>query len=252
MAMIQCPECNQPLSDQAYACPHCGYPVKKAPPPSPFRISLRYNVKASCPAATFIRTMSILMMIGGLILAIAGSYQQEITGYSSYSGRAYYDTVFNVENFFTVLLTYLVYGVFGLILSKVVREVDAIHTMLTSLRMVTSSGDEKNSAPAAQKKGPGWKCAHCGFENRASQVWCRRCGIHKIEAEEFRRTPVSLEKADPAAVADASCGQQEITPSRRRVAQENHEPVPQDWKCPFCGNENPASEKYCRGCGQAR
>ena len=27
MAMISCPECNQSVSDQAVACPHCGYPI---------------------------------------------------------------------------------------------------------------------------------------------------------------------------------------------------------------------------------
>ena len=29
MALIQCPECNREISDQAKACPHCGCPVKK-------------------------------------------------------------------------------------------------------------------------------------------------------------------------------------------------------------------------------
>lgn len=29
MAMIQCPECKQEISDQATVCPHCGYPVKE-------------------------------------------------------------------------------------------------------------------------------------------------------------------------------------------------------------------------------
>ncbi len=29
MALIKCPECGRSLSDQAAACPHCGYPVNK-------------------------------------------------------------------------------------------------------------------------------------------------------------------------------------------------------------------------------
>ena len=28
MALIECKECNQQISDKAKACPHCGYPVK--------------------------------------------------------------------------------------------------------------------------------------------------------------------------------------------------------------------------------
>ena len=30
MAMINCPECQRPVSDQACACPSCGYPMKGA------------------------------------------------------------------------------------------------------------------------------------------------------------------------------------------------------------------------------
>jgi len=30
MAMIQCPECDREVSDQAMMCPHCGYPVAGA------------------------------------------------------------------------------------------------------------------------------------------------------------------------------------------------------------------------------
>lgn len=26
MALIQCPECDNNISDKAIACPHCGYP----------------------------------------------------------------------------------------------------------------------------------------------------------------------------------------------------------------------------------
>ncbi|SEM59343.1 zinc-ribbon domain-containing protein [Butyrivibrio sp. ob235] len=29
MAMIECPECKRPISDQAKSCPHCGYPLRK-------------------------------------------------------------------------------------------------------------------------------------------------------------------------------------------------------------------------------
>lgn len=29
MALITCPECRKEISDQAEACPHCGYPLRK-------------------------------------------------------------------------------------------------------------------------------------------------------------------------------------------------------------------------------
>ncbi|MBQ6257295.1 MAG: zinc ribbon domain-containing protein [Clostridia bacterium] len=30
MALINCPECGKKVSDQAVACPDCGYPIAKA------------------------------------------------------------------------------------------------------------------------------------------------------------------------------------------------------------------------------
>ena len=36
MALISCPECSHEVSDQAVACPHCGYPLREKPAaPSP-------------------------------------------------------------------------------------------------------------------------------------------------------------------------------------------------------------------------
>lgn len=29
MALIKCPECKKKISDEAYACIHCGYPLRK-------------------------------------------------------------------------------------------------------------------------------------------------------------------------------------------------------------------------------
>ena len=32
MALISCPECSHEVSDQAAACPHCGFPLRAKPP----------------------------------------------------------------------------------------------------------------------------------------------------------------------------------------------------------------------------
>ncbi len=33
MALTTCPECSGKVSDKAYSCPHCGFPMQDAPPP---------------------------------------------------------------------------------------------------------------------------------------------------------------------------------------------------------------------------
>ena len=33
MALTTCPECSGKVSDKAYSCPHCGFPMQDTPPP---------------------------------------------------------------------------------------------------------------------------------------------------------------------------------------------------------------------------
>ena len=33
MALINCPECSNSVSDKAFACPRCGYPISQSAPP---------------------------------------------------------------------------------------------------------------------------------------------------------------------------------------------------------------------------
>ena len=56
MAMIYCPECKKAISDQAYACPGCGYPLKAPAPPAP--------VKQKIPGRGF--------GISGMVMGIIG------------------------------------------------------------------------------------------------------------------------------------------------------------------------------------
>lgn len=49
MALINCPECSNSVSDKAFACPRCGYPINQStsPPPSaprrPFQKPRKYT-----------------------------------------------------------------------------------------------------------------------------------------------------------------------------------------------------------------
>ena len=43
MALITCPECAGTVSDKAFICPHCGYPIQSAtlPPKAPRKVRKR-------------------------------------------------------------------------------------------------------------------------------------------------------------------------------------------------------------------
>ena len=45
MALIKCPECNNPVSTNAATCPHCGNPLNHSTP-TPKQVA---SVKISCP-----------------------------------------------------------------------------------------------------------------------------------------------------------------------------------------------------------
>ena len=49
MALINCPECSNSVSDKAFACPRCGYPISQSAPPQtaaprrPFQKPRKYH-----------------------------------------------------------------------------------------------------------------------------------------------------------------------------------------------------------------
>jgi hypothetical protein len=75
MALIQCPECSGQVSDQALACPHCGYPLK-----------------STQTAATEVSVEERFRQIHGEKGPIqAIKYLREQTGKSLGEAKAYYD-----------------------------------------------------------------------------------------------------------------------------------------------------------------
>ena len=102
MALVNCPECNESISQKASVCPHCGYPMK--PEEEATQYELQKETASDSYGASFMRAMAWIIWIGGLVLAIASSIGSEDYGY--YSSR----TTFNWGKFFTVGGTYAVYG----------------------------------------------------------------------------------------------------------------------------------------------
>lgn len=61
MPILPCPECKNPVSDQAKACPKCGHPIADPPVSNPG------TPPANAPAAT---KESVNLVQGGYVLAV--------------------------------------------------------------------------------------------------------------------------------------------------------------------------------------
>jgi len=58
MAIVQCPECKESVSDQATSCPKCGYPIKKA--------SITTSISIEKPQKSRSLTIFLSLILGGL------------------------------------------------------------------------------------------------------------------------------------------------------------------------------------------
>ena len=65
MALIICPECQQPVSDRAASCPKCGFPFRPPPAPGERRSGLWWGLVLAVPAV-----LSVVAVVG-LLAAIA-------------------------------------------------------------------------------------------------------------------------------------------------------------------------------------
>lgn len=80
MALIECPECGRDVSDQAAACPHCGYPLRQAmgaerrPRKQEFEHEVR-SVKRAEPEGRLrrLRRMAVGLALAGLAFLAVGA-----------------------------------------------------------------------------------------------------------------------------------------------------------------------------------
>ena len=100
MAMVQCPECKGEISDKAYSCPHCGYPIR-TPETDQYEYVLGTGNGQTSGISGFLRVLAVLTWIGGLIIAISGANVADSL-HSSY---------FSFVAFLTILIPYAIYGV---------------------------------------------------------------------------------------------------------------------------------------------
>lgn len=180
MALIKCPECNESVFEKANSCPHCGYPLKPEVTPIQYELEKDQNTVSSA-GAKFLWALAWLFWIGGLILAIVSSI-----GSGDY-GR--YSSSFNWQNFFTILITYAIYGGLACCVSFLLEEVHTIFQMVYTLKLV-----EKKKTKSDAKTQPNahllsthrfsgsadrWKCSECGSMNDKDRRFCKDCGASK-------------------------------------------------------------------------
>lgn len=187
MALVNCPECNENVSQKASVCPHCGYPMK--PEEEPLQYELKKESPSDSHGASFMRCMAWIIWIGGLALAILSSLGSEAYGY--YSSR----TTFRWQNFFTVLGTYAIYGGLAWSVGLLFEDVHGIFNMLFTLKLIKKEKPKSESTKKKQPSAPWissianqrkisdtanqWECQTCGTTNDKNSRFCKDCGAYK-------------------------------------------------------------------------
>ncbi len=184
MAIINCRECGKEISDKAYACPHCGYPIKDHVQKT---YSLRMGQITESSFAKFLKICAYICWILGIIVAITGS---NVTTYGMKSS-------FSIITFLTILVPYVIYGVLFKCMSTVVYQTNATYDMICGLHLDagtgSSSGGMSSNNMRSRASGnsgmkshlrnddqnDGWRCAKCGALNSLDNDHCRSCGQRK-------------------------------------------------------------------------
>ena len=184
MSMIQCPECGKEVSDKAYTCPHCGYPMQPFPEPKDkksYKLTLG-NVSYSSGFATFLKVMAVILWIGGLVLAIIGGKTLSIDRWVDVESK------FSFLQFLSIFLTYLINGIIIWCFAQVVDQIKETHEMVSGLKLekIEEPKNERSKAKTNDNRIrltssgiTGWRCKKCGTVNPAHSQYCQECGEYK-------------------------------------------------------------------------
>jgi hypothetical protein len=71
MPLVTCPDCHQPVSDQAAACIHCGRPLHNAPPPVDLATGVKQGNQRSKWRYEAGNALGIIGVVVGLVLMVA-------------------------------------------------------------------------------------------------------------------------------------------------------------------------------------
>ncbi len=224
MAILECRECGQQVSDTAEFCPHCGAPGF-------VRMEKSYTIRTGSTTrnnfAYWLKVIAVITLIVGLIYAIASANQQIASGYST-------RTVFSWDVFLSVLSSYWTSAFVLWSLGKVVQMIHETHEMMAGVQLEVQQQLKHSAAgqAAARKPKPVWEkvqvkfgvCPSCGkqstlqFLNARNE--CPECHTaYSDKSEDNAWRIASQEKA-----ICPSCGRTEPT-----------EKLASSGKCPSCG-----------------
>ena len=171
MALITCPECGKALSDKAYACPHCGYPVREKNK----SYSLRLGNAGESGYAQFLYVCGIMCFVIGVIFAFEGGKTNPIT--------------FSPVLFLGILTPFVLCGMLLIGMARVIARISAMHDIVSGIQLdaeIVETGLTRhipttpNPVPARSAAAAGkWKCARCGTLNDSQALSCKNCGEYR-------------------------------------------------------------------------
>ena len=185
MALIECKECGQQISDKAEFCPHCGLPLVKR---TERVYRLRKGQATKNSFASFLHVAAVIVAIAGLILSIVGAIQP-----NSHSKQA----TFNGSVFLDLLSSYIHYTFILWSLGTVVQMIQDTRDMVagielegaaqSSVNQATRSESAPKAAPLMQSSIPSTAlpdaefaiCPKCGAKATTKSLRimgkCRKC-----------------------------------------------------------------------------
>lgn len=155
MAFINCPECNESISEKAKVCVHCGYPLVEEKLVEIPEYALVSQEEPTTTLGTVLKILAGVTGVVGLILAIVMANAGKEFSFAIF---LIYAICFGIAAFFTYAL------------GNLVNEIHNTHNMLYTLELI------KLDKKSAKTSSAGKTCPHCHASNPAGTMFCKNCG----------------------------------------------------------------------------
>ena len=179
MAMVQCPECKGEISDKAYACPHCGYPIREKETKQDEYVLTKGGIQGSSLSG-LLRVLAVITWIGGIIIAISGAQVMD----------SLYSSHFSFAAFLTLLIPYVIYGIIMWGMATLADQISDTYSIVSGIKLdrisqgksSKSSGSYSSSSSNSFRPAPktgDWVCPVCRTVNHSWNDYCSNCSEPK-------------------------------------------------------------------------